>query len=252
MVQNGYPRVVTECGNMQAQQLIQTYFEPCDRNWRGIGEIGGSGLGLRPEYREFDAERRFAIGPLTAATESHECQSGLVLQGGLEWAPRSGLGNVDFVRSSFWVQAYTTLFYPKTVLALRMGGQELFGKDLPVQVLLPIGGNSSLRGSPQDRYLGKSSVLTNVELRFPVFWRFGGVLGVDAGKGGVHFREPGLHGRQHLRGDPLQVRQELQGVAGERRLVPLPPPGPRQPRSAALRLPAFSVRLRDALHGDAG
>jgi endonuclease/exonuclease/phosphatase family metal-dependent hydrolase len=108
--------------------------------------------------------------------------SGLVLQGELEWVPRLGLGNVDFVRSAFWVQCYTTLFYPKTVLALRAGGQELFGSDLPVQVLLPLGGNTSLRGSPQDRYLGKSSVLANAEIRFPIFWRLGGVLGLDAGK----------------------------------------------------------------------
>jgi len=108
--------------------------------------------------------------------------SGLVLQGELEWAPRLRSGNVDFVRSAFWVQAYTTLFYPQTVLALRVGGQELFGSDLPVQVLLPLGGNTSLRGSPQDRYLGKSSVLANAEMRFPIFWRLGGVLGLDAGK----------------------------------------------------------------------
>jgi endonuclease/exonuclease/phosphatase family metal-dependent hydrolase len=108
--------------------------------------------------------------------------SGLVLQGELEWAPLSGLGNVAFVRSAFWVQAYTTLFFPKTVLALRLGAQELSGKDLPAQVLLPLGGNISLRGSPQDRYLGKSSILANAELRFPLFWRLGGVLGLDAGK----------------------------------------------------------------------
>lgn len=108
--------------------------------------------------------------------------SGLVLQGELEWAPRSSLGNVAFVRSAFWAQAYTTLFFPKTVLALRLGAQELFGKDLPAQILLPLGGNTSLRGSPQDRYLGKSAALANIELRFPLVWRLNGVLGLDAGK----------------------------------------------------------------------
>ena len=123
-----------------------------------------------------------AIGASTAATVSSIPSSGLVLQGELEWAPRSGLGNVAFVRSAFWVQAYTTLFYPKTVLALRLGAQELFGKDLPVQVLLPLGGNTSLRGSPQDRFLGKVSFLANAELRFPLFRRLGGVLGMDAGR----------------------------------------------------------------------
>lgn len=108
--------------------------------------------------------------------------SGLVLQGEMEWAPRTGLGNVSFVRSAFWVQTYTTLFYPKTVLALRLGAQELSGKNLPVQILLPLGGNTTLRGSLQDRYLGKSAVLANAELRFPLLRRLGGVLGLDAGK----------------------------------------------------------------------
>jgi outer membrane protein assembly factor BamA len=107
---------------------------------------------------------------------------GLVLQGELEWAPGSGLGNVAFARSAFWAQAYTTLFYPKTVLAMRLGAQALSGKDLPVQVLLPLGGNTSLRGSPQDRFLGKASFLANAELRFPLFRRLGGVLGIDAGR----------------------------------------------------------------------
>ncbi len=80
-VENQYSRAVSARGNQPAQRLIAEVFEIVDRNWRGIGEIGGSGFGLRPEYRDFDAERRFAIGPLSSAAESHECQSGLVLQG---------------------------------------------------------------------------------------------------------------------------------------------------------------------------
>jgi endonuclease/exonuclease/phosphatase family metal-dependent hydrolase len=119
---------------------------------------------------------------------------GLVLQGEVEWAPRSSLGNVAFVRTSLWAQAYATLFFPKTVLALRCGAQELFGKDLPAQVLLSIGGNSSLRGSPQDRFLGPSSVLANAELRFPIFWRLGGVLGLDAGRVGESLSELSFRG----------------------------------------------------------
>lgn len=119
---------------------------------------------------------------------------GLVLQGEVEWAPRTGLGNVSFLRTSLWAQTYATLFYPKTVLALRCGVQELFGDALPSQVLLSLGGNSSLRGSPQDRFLGKSSVLANAELRFPIFWRFGGVLGADAGRVASSLSELSLRG----------------------------------------------------------
>ncbi|MCX6601920.1 MAG: hypothetical protein NT025_10240, partial [bacterium] len=56
------------------------------------------------------------------------------------------------------------------------------GDDLPVQVLPSIGGNSTLRGSPQDRYLDQAAALANAELRFPIWWRFGGVAGMDAGR----------------------------------------------------------------------
>jgi outer membrane protein assembly factor BamA len=107
---------------------------------------------------------------------------GSVLQGDAEVVPHSGLENVTFTRLSVWAQHYTELLIPKTVLALRLGMQGLMGSDLPVQVLLPIGGGSTLRGSPQDRYLDKVSAVGNAELRFPISWRFGGVAGFDFGK----------------------------------------------------------------------
>jgi hydrogenase expression/formation protein HypD len=44
------------------------------------GRIPASGLGLRPAYREFDAERRFAVEAV-GGPESRECRSGAVLQG---------------------------------------------------------------------------------------------------------------------------------------------------------------------------
>lgn len=107
---------------------------------------------------------------------------GLVLLGEAEYAPRSALTNVSLARIGAWSQYYATLFYPKTVLAIRLGMQGLIGNNLPVQVMLPIGGNQTVRGSPQDRYLDKISAILNAEIRFPVYWRFGGVLGYDAGK----------------------------------------------------------------------
>jgi hydrogenase expression/formation protein HypD len=79
-VENQYARAVTREGNLPAQRLVAEVFEPCDRKWRGIGEIPASGLRLRPEYAGFDAERRFEVGHLTAE-ESPLCIAGEVLQG---------------------------------------------------------------------------------------------------------------------------------------------------------------------------
>ena len=107
---------------------------------------------------------------------------GWVLQAEGEYAPQTALTNVQLGRLAGWFQYYTTLFYPKTVLALRLGMQGLIGDNLPSQMLLSIGGNQTLRGSPQDRYLDKVSSIVNGEIRFPIYWRFGGIVGYDAGK----------------------------------------------------------------------
>jgi outer membrane protein assembly factor BamA len=108
--------------------------------------------------------------------------TGLVLQGETEYAFNTSFANVNYQRIAAGFQYYKILWYPKTILALRLNLQNLFGDDIPVQFLLPIGGGSTLRGSPQDRYLGKTSAIFNGELRFPLIWHFGGVVGFDAGK----------------------------------------------------------------------
>jgi hydrogenase expression/formation protein HypD len=79
-VENQYSRVVSRTGNVAAQQLIWSAFEVCDRQWRGVGTIPKSGLRLRWELRDFDAERRFEVGALEAR-EPAECISGRILRG---------------------------------------------------------------------------------------------------------------------------------------------------------------------------
>jgi hydrogenase expression/formation protein HypD len=79
-VENAYARAVTRDGNRHAQQVIDRVFEVGERTWRGIGPIGGSGLRLRPAYARFDAERRFAVGGVTA-TEHPDCIAGRIMRG---------------------------------------------------------------------------------------------------------------------------------------------------------------------------
>lgn len=82
-VENAYARAVTREGNRAAQQIIDTVFENCDRNWRGIGRIPASGWRLRPEFAAHDAARRFAVDSLTIE-ESPLCRAGEVLKGVLK------------------------------------------------------------------------------------------------------------------------------------------------------------------------
>jgi hydrogenase expression/formation protein HypD len=79
-VENQYTRSVRREGNLPAQQLVGRVFRAVPRKWRGVGEIPQSGLGLRPEFAEFDAEARFGVS-VFAVEEPAECISGLVLQG---------------------------------------------------------------------------------------------------------------------------------------------------------------------------
>jgi hydrogenase expression/formation protein HypD len=79
-VENQYTRSVRREGNRPAQDLIAKVFRIIPRKWRGVGEIPQSGLGLREEYADFDAERRFGVAGMTME-EPAECISGLILQG---------------------------------------------------------------------------------------------------------------------------------------------------------------------------
>jgi hydrogenase expression/formation protein HypD len=77
---NAYKRAVTYEGNKPAQEVIQRVFMDCDRKWRGIGMIPGSGWCLRPAFATFDAEDRFEVADIQAE-ESPVCIAGLILQG---------------------------------------------------------------------------------------------------------------------------------------------------------------------------
>jgi hydrogenase expression/formation protein HypD len=82
-VENQYVRSVKREGNRPAQELVGKVFQLVDRQWRGIGTIPGSGLGLRPEFADFDAEVRFGLQNITAE-EPAECRAGEVLRGMLK------------------------------------------------------------------------------------------------------------------------------------------------------------------------
>jgi hydrogenase expression/formation protein HypD len=79
-ISNPYSRVVTFEGNKAAQEYIAQVFEECDRKWRGIGTIPMSGWRLKPEFDEFNAERKFDVGEIKAE-ESPLCIAGEILQG---------------------------------------------------------------------------------------------------------------------------------------------------------------------------
>lgn len=56
-VYNQYGRVVSQGGNRRALQAVYDVFSSVPARWRGLEEIGGSGLALKEEYSAFDSSR---------------------------------------------------------------------------------------------------------------------------------------------------------------------------------------------------
>ncbi|RQM35340.1 hydrogenase formation protein HypD [Rhodococcus ruber] len=80
-VENQYSRVVRPEGNVQALRLLaQTFALRPHFEWRGLGFISQSALGIHPDYADFDAEQRFSMPGLRVA-DPKACQCGEVLKG---------------------------------------------------------------------------------------------------------------------------------------------------------------------------
>ncbi|MBA3007311.1 MAG: hydrogenase formation protein HypD [Proteobacteria bacterium] len=79
-VENAYTRAVTWEGNARARTMVAKIFEPVDMEWRGLGLIKGSGLAIREEYTQFDAQSRLSI-TVPESKEPPGCLCGQILKG---------------------------------------------------------------------------------------------------------------------------------------------------------------------------
>lgn len=81
VVENEYTRAVTWEGNLKAQRLMQDVFQVREQfEWRGLGLIPNSALQIKPEFGEFDAERRFDM-PAVSGTDVKGCECPAILRG---------------------------------------------------------------------------------------------------------------------------------------------------------------------------
>ncbi len=81
--ENAYNRSVVPEGNPAALRIMQQVFEEADADWRGFGVIPRSGMAIRPAYRAYDAQARFAL-PEVPSREPPGCRCGDVLRGVIE------------------------------------------------------------------------------------------------------------------------------------------------------------------------
>ena len=79
-VEIAYRRGVSEQGNPHAMEIMRQVFDVSQAQWRGVGEVGGSGLSFRDEYRRFDAALKFPVN-VTGGRGQKGCICGDVLRG---------------------------------------------------------------------------------------------------------------------------------------------------------------------------
>jgi hydrogenase expression/formation protein HypD len=80
-VENAYPRAVDEEGNPAALAALEETFVLEDSEWRGLGNLPGSGYFLAARYAAHDARRRFLDGLEFSVEEPAECRCAEVLRG---------------------------------------------------------------------------------------------------------------------------------------------------------------------------
>ncbi len=79
-VENQYKRGASRAGNPEARALINEVFEPCDRDWRGIGTVTNGGYRLKKAFENHDALKVFA--PIIChPSEETGCISHLIWRG---------------------------------------------------------------------------------------------------------------------------------------------------------------------------
>jgi len=80
-IENQYSRIVPDHGNDEALAAVSEVFELREFfEWRGLGSIDHSGVRMRSEYIDFDAERKFTVPDIKIA-DPKSCQCGEVLKG---------------------------------------------------------------------------------------------------------------------------------------------------------------------------
>jgi hydrogenase expression/formation protein HypD len=81
IVENEFTRAVTRDGNAAAIKVVADVLEMRDSfEWRGLGEVPNSALKIRPEYAQWDAERKFDL-QYRAVADHKQCECGAILRG---------------------------------------------------------------------------------------------------------------------------------------------------------------------------
>ncbi|MEZ4322349.1 MAG: hypothetical protein R3F61_33055 [Myxococcota bacterium] len=98
-----------------------------------------------------------------------------------------------------------------TLLAFQ-GFAQLHGGDPPFRMLALLGGDTITRGYTRGRYRDKHLLAVQSELRFPIVWRFGGVVFAGAGEVVPNLADVSVAAIRPTAGGGLRLRVDEQGT----------------------------------------
>ncbi len=88
----------------------------------------------------------------------------------------------DYIFNQFKLNyAFYYSVFPKFITAWQFYAEGITGKP-PIIYMPDLGGAINMRGYPKGRYIDDLALTTQLELRFPVYWRFGGAVFGSIGK----------------------------------------------------------------------
>ena len=94
-LENAYKRAVPEEGNKEAKLLMETFLEPVEQEWRGIGRIPNGGFALRKKYATFDAAIKFPVANgKKNERQDTQCIAGEIMKGNRQVADCPYFGSV--------------------------------------------------------------------------------------------------------------------------------------------------------------
>ncbi|MCK9425391.1 MAG: BamA/TamA family outer membrane protein [Ignavibacteriaceae bacterium] len=93
-----------------------------------------------------------------------------------------GISSIKYLKSAAEIMYYLPVWNDKMISAFHFAFKDCKTDSLNFLLLPSLGGNNTLRGYPQDRFINNSAVYCNSELRFRLYNRLGGIAGLDFGK----------------------------------------------------------------------
>ena len=177
----GFSRVLVGQLGVRYRAVRQSGFDPAGTMVRVPGAQGRASYTSVFGTLRYDS-RNSTVHPST----------GVVVQADCEFAPAPEPAHTPFSRYALTAHGYIPVITPDIILAGRLTGSMIDGASISPHFLLSIGGNGTVRGSTQDRYLDRVAATFNGEARFPVYKRLGGVVGIDAGRVWTSVRDMGV------------------------------------------------------------